>query len=178
MTREPAGCSCAPSLAAEPTLDKPVTLFTAANLKALNGPPPDRPENLTVEVLDAKPLPRSSSSPIRPIPSSGWRSPPPPSRSPSCARPHDAVQAGATLLFSGRTMPLLEAYASWTGGKPVAEVTHRPDVLFEDFEHGYEKWQVEGEAFGKEPAHGTLPQPEPGVRLPRPGPGQQLPRRG
>src|ERR1035438_8888242 len=72
-----------------------------------------------------------------------------------------AVQAGATLLLSGKAMPLLEAYASWTGGKPVAEVTDRPDIVFEDFEHGYDKWKVTGEAFGKEPAQGTLPYQNP-----------------
>jgi len=55
----------------------------------------------------------------------------------------------------------LEAYASWTGGKPVAEVKERPDILFEDFEHGYDNWTVQGEAFGKEPAHGTLPNQNP-----------------
>jgi len=33
----------------------------------------------------------------------------------------------------------------------------RPDIVFEDFEHGYGKWTVEGEAFGTEPAPGTLP---------------------
>ena len=37
----------------------------------------------------------------------------------------------------------------------------RPDIVFEDFEHGYDKWKVEGEAFGKEPAHGTLPNQNP-----------------
>jgi hypothetical protein len=68
-----------------------------------------------------------------------------------------AVQAGATLVFSGRSQPLLAAYANWTGGKPISEASLRPDLLFEDFEHGYGSWQVEGEAFGKEPAHGTLP---------------------
>ena len=38
--------------AGEPTLDKPVAIYTAANLKALHEPPPDRPKNLTVKVLD------------------------------------------------------------------------------------------------------------------------------
>ncbi|HRY49347.1 MAG TPA: GH116 family glycosyl hydrolase [Candidatus Paceibacterota bacterium] len=33
----------------------------------------------------------------------------------------------------------------------------RPDILFEDFENGYGKWTVQGEAFGREPASGTLP---------------------
>ena len=69
----------------------------------------------------------------------------------------DAAQAGATLLFSGRTMPLVQAYAQATGGKPLVQAKPRPDVLFEDFERGYEKWTVEGTAFGKKPASGTLP---------------------
>jgi len=67
----------------------------------------------------------------------------------------EAVDAGATLLFSGSSLPLLAAYAAWTGGKPIAEAPSRPDILFEDFEHGYDNWKVEGTAFGKEPAHGT-----------------------
>jgi hypothetical protein len=40
----------------EPKLDTPVTLYTAANLAALREPPPDRPKNLTVEVLEKQPL--------------------------------------------------------------------------------------------------------------------------
>ena len=86
----------------------------------------------------------------------------------------EAVQAGATLIFSGRSMPLLAAYGSWTGGKPVAEVHPRPDVVFEDFEHGYVNWQVSGEAFGSEPAQGTLPNQTARVRFSGQGPGQQL----
>ena len=41
----------------EPKLDTPVTIYTTANLKALHEPPPDRPRNLTVEVLEKQPLP-------------------------------------------------------------------------------------------------------------------------
>ena len=33
----------------------------------------------------------------------------------------------------------------------------RADILFEDFEQGYGKWHIEGEAFGTEPPTGTLP---------------------
>jgi hypothetical protein len=69
----------------------------------------------------------------------------------------DTVKAGATLLFAGHSQKLLQAYASWTAGKPVAEAALRPDIIFEDFESKYENWQVEGDAFGKEPARGTLP---------------------
>lgn len=33
----------------------------------------------------------------------------------------------------------------------------RPEIVFETFEKGYGQWRVEGEAFGSEPATGTLP---------------------
>jgi uncharacterized protein (DUF608 family) len=33
----------------------------------------------------------------------------------------------------------------------------RPDIVFDDFEKGYGKWTIQGEAFGLEPAGGTLP---------------------
>jgi fructan beta-fructosidase len=36
-----------------------------------------------------------------------------------------------------------------------------PDVVFEEFEKGYEKWKVEGDAFGTAPANGTLPNQQP-----------------
>ena len=41
----------------------------------------------------------------------------------------------------------------------------RPDKVFEDFEHGYDKWKVEGNAFGSEPAKGTLPDQTAGCRF-------------
>ncbi|HVM51290.1 MAG TPA: GH116 family glycosyl-hydrolase [Candidatus Acidoferrum sp.] len=146
--------------AGEPTLDQAVTLFTAANLKALNDPPADRPENLRLRILDGAALPPTQ--PPDSAPAILWIEEPPATLAePFLRAARDAVQAGATLLFSGRTMPLLEAYAAWTGGKPVAEANPRPDVLFEDFEHGYEQWKVEGQAFGKQPAHGTLPNQQP-----------------
>lgn len=146
--------------AGEATLDKPVTIYTTANLKALNEPPPDRPKNLAVEVLEKEPLQADKLS--DPAHTVIWlEEPGSDTPEPLLRTAREAVQAGATLLLSGKSMPLLEAYASWTGGKPVAEVSQRPDILFEDFEHGYDKWKVEGEAFGKEPVHGTLPNQNP-----------------
>jgi uncharacterized protein (DUF608 family) len=144
----------------EPTLDKPVSIFTAANLRSLNAPPPDRPKNLTLEVFETKPW--RADQVTEPADTVIWLEEPAAGMpEPFLRAAHDAAQAGATLLFAGRSMPLLEAYASWTGGKPVAEVNQRPDILFDDFEHGYNNWTVEGEAFGKEPAHGTLPNQNP-----------------
>jgi uncharacterized protein (DUF608 family) len=144
----------------EPALDKPVTIYAGANLKALLEPPPDRPKNLTVKVLDAQP-PRADTlgDPAHTViwlEDAGADTPEALLRA-----AQEAVQAGATLLFSGKSLPLLQAYASWTGGKPVAEASQRPNILFEDFENGYDKWKVEGDAFGKEPVHGTLPNQNP-----------------
>ncbi|MGA2866042.1 MAG: GH116 family glycosyl hydrolase [Verrucomicrobiota bacterium] len=144
----------------DPTLDKPVTICTTANLKSLQAPPPDRPDNLTVEVLEGQALP--APKPADPAHTVIWLEEPAASTSaPLLRAARQAVQAGATLLFAGKAMPLLAAYAAWTGGKPIAEASQRPDILFEDFEHGYENWQVEGEAFGQEPAQGTLPNQQP-----------------
>ena len=42
--------------AGEPTLDKAVAIYAGANLKALQEPPPDRPKNLRLEVLEKEPL--------------------------------------------------------------------------------------------------------------------------
>ena len=78
-----------------------------------------------------------------------------------CARLSKLREREALLIFSGRKMPLLSAYATVTGGKPLDRAALRPDIVFEDFEHGYGRWKVEGEAFGREPAHGTLPNQQP-----------------
>jgi uncharacterized protein (DUF608 family) len=144
----------------EPTLDIPVTIFVSANLKALLEPPPDRPKDLTVEVLGSKPL--SADKLKDPAHTVIWLDEAAADTSEALLQSvREAVQAGATLQFTGNSMPLLDAYASWTGGKPVAEANLRPDIVFEDFENGYDKWKVEGDAFGKEPVHGTLPNQNP-----------------
>ena len=146
--------------ASESALDQPVALWTADNLKALNAPPADRPEQLKLELMGKKavPLPKPEEAARTVV----WLEEPATGMAESFLRSaRDAVQAGATLLLAGKTMPLLETYAAWTGGKPIAEVSQRPDILFEDFEKGYENWKVEGEAFGKAPAQGTLPHQNP-----------------
>ena len=51
---------------------------------------------------------------------------------------------------------MLECTAEELPQKAVAQ-PKRADILFEDFEQGYGKWKAEGEAFGVEPASGTLP---------------------
>jgi uncharacterized protein (DUF608 family) len=110
--------------------------------------------NLHLEVLDKATLPAEHPSARTLV----WLEDAPVSLAPSFLSEVQAVvKAGATLLLAGKNQPLLKSYASWTGGKPLSEAAVRPDILFEDFENGYDKWQVEGSAFGKAPARGTLP---------------------
>lgn len=52
----------------------------------------------------------------------------------------------ATLLHSTAERP------------PAGQVPNpRPEIVFETFEQGYGQWRIEGDAFGTEPARGTLP---------------------
>jgi uncharacterized protein (DUF608 family) len=159
----------------EPSLDRPVTICVLKDLFAMppdphSGdknyayvaprdlaiPPLDRPEGLTVEVVDEPHVSADSSSTViwledatPEIPTAFLRS----------AR--DAVRAGAILVFSGRSMPLVNVYASAADVEPHGETTLRPDIVFEDFESGYGKWKVEGTAFGATPAHGGFEDQQP-----------------
>jgi non-lysosomal glucosylceramidase len=144
----------------ESSLDKPVIIYTSANLKALTSPPADRPNNLTVEEFDGKTL--KTDSVADPAHTVIWFEEPQAGMTePVLRAARDAVQAGATLLFSGKTMPLLDAFGICTGGKPWPTSNQRKDIVFDDFEAGYEKWKVEGTAFGNAPAQGTLPNQQP-----------------
>ncbi len=143
----------------EPTLDTPVNLYTNLNLGALHGPPADRPRTLTVQGLDRIPAAAPVNAQVATTPRSViWiENAPNDLPVPALRAARDAVQAGATLVFAGNSMPLLETYAQVTGGKPLEANNARPDVVFEDFENGYAQWTVEGTAFGQQPARGTLP---------------------
>jgi len=138
--------------AGEITADRPLHLYTNLPAGAFNTPYEGRPASLSVEGLDR--LPTDANAADRLI----WLE--------DAASDFQgvtlqaivkAVRAGATLVFSGKTMPLLQHYAELTEGKPLDKSKLRPDIPFEDFEKGYENWTVEGTAFGKAPAHGTLP---------------------
>lgn len=146
--------------ASEATLDSPVVIFASANLKELKTPPQDHPDNLSIRTPGMESFPKEE---LRdPTHTIFWLEEPGAEISASFLQDAcDAVKAGATLLFAGKSMPLLQAYAECTGGQPVASLSPRPDILFEDFENGYEKWKVEGDAFGQAPVHGTLPHQQP-----------------
>ena len=140
----------------EPTLDQPVSLFASANLRGLRTPPQDRPQALSVEILDGGSV---SAAKLRdPAHTIVWiEEAPEDLPEPLLKAARDAVEAGASLVFAGRRQPLLEAYARITAGQPLADATPRSDILFEDFESGYGKWKISGDAFGERPAASTLP---------------------
>lgn len=140
----------------DPALDQPVWIFANDNLRGLTTPPPDRPARLTVEMLTSESIALDKLK--NPAQTVLWMDEAPTDLpEPVLRSAAQAVEAGATLLFSGQGQPLLRLYAHSTGGKPLERAAGRPDMLFEDFEKDYSQWEVEGTAFGVEPAHGTLP---------------------
>ena len=134
----------------DPTLDKPVKLFVGENLAPLAQMADECPKTLAVTVME-------NNQPPAPNAAEGARDviwfeePTIDTSEATLAAAKKAVEAGATLVFSGKSLPLLALYAR--SERPAT----RPDVVFEDFEHGYDKWKVEGDAFGSQPATGTLP---------------------
>ncbi len=139
----------------DPTIDGKVLIITPSNLKGLAAPPRDWPEALRVEVLE-QPL-QSGFKLDDPARTVIWMEEPAVDLSLAwLTAARTAVRAGATLVLSGRSMPLLKAYGAASAGKPLASGTVRPDILFEDFEHGYTNWRVAGKAFGHGPTGGTL----------------------
>jgi uncharacterized protein (DUF608 family) len=144
----------------DPALDRTMRVVTPATLKGLASPPRDWPEGLRLDVLDRPP---NSGALLGEAPRTVIWFEDAPADLPAAwlQAAKAAVEAGATLVFSGRDVPLLRAYAAVTQGKPLGKQSDRPDILLEDFEHGYENWRVDGTAFGARPAAGTLPGQQP-----------------
>jgi uncharacterized protein (DUF608 family) len=139
------------------TLDQPLRVFTNLALGPFHAPYEDRPPTLTVEGVQAIPADSEVTASERPA-TVIWL------EDASAELSEDAlraavreVRAGAILVFSGKTMPLLRHYAEITGGNPLNRSALRRDILFDDFENGYGNWTVQGTAFGEAPVHGTLP---------------------
>ena len=140
-----------------PTLDKPVNVYIGENLAPLGQMADECPKNLTVDGDGEQPAARAERRPTRRGDVIWFEEPPIDTSEAALAAAKKAVEAGATLVFSGKSLPLLALYA----GHARTRLAPRPDVVFEDFEHGYDKWKVEGEAFGREPAKGTFPNQQP-----------------
>ena len=108
----------------EPSLDQAVAIYVGTSLEELRGNqrlrlqqlPPDRPKNLAVAVLDKDAV--EAVKPTDPCTRSfGSRSRRPTLSEASLQAARRAVEAGATLVFSGKAMPLLAAYARSGGDK-------------------------------------------------------------
>ena len=138
-------------------LGEPVAIYTNLNTRDLNPQPSDHPPALTAEGLDRIPAAGQLSNTPSPHHLIWLEDAPVDLAEAALSAARKAVDAGAVLIFSGHTMPLLQAYAQLTGGKPLDKASGRPNIVFEDFEGDYAKWTVEGTAFGDHPAHGTLP---------------------
>jgi uncharacterized protein (DUF608 family) len=127
----------------EASLDRPVSLHVGSNMQPLMQVPPERPKNLTLAVIPDETVQSARLADARH--SVIWWEEPAVSLAEAALRgAREAVAAGATLLLSGATMPLLDAYARHSADNPPSQPAARPDVVFEDFEHGYGQWTAEG----------------------------------
>ena len=140
----------------ESAIDRTVTIFLGEKVAGLVKLPKERPAEFRLV-----PMPTTNIEALHlaePAQSLLWLEEAEASISPESLRAARLlVESGATLVFSGKNMPLVEAYARHCAAEPSDHSKARPDVVFDDFENGYAKnWKVEGKAFGREPAAGTL----------------------
>lgn len=138
------------------TLNRPLDVFTNLPAGPFHAPYEVRPANLAIQALQALPGGTAPARERRSTPLVWLEDAATDLSAESLRAAIKAVRAGATLVFSGKTMPLLRNYAELTAGKPLDKSALRPDIVFEDFENGYGKWTVEGTAFGDRPPSGTL----------------------
>lgn len=138
----------------EPTMDKPVMLYFRVKLDALRGSPQERPKEFEAEAIPDDDF--HWINPKNPTRSIIWFEEPGDAISTrSLTAAKRAVESGAVLVLSGNASPLLSRFAnSWRPSRPATD--QRPEIVFEDFERGYEKWTVEGTALGVRPAGGAL----------------------
>jgi uncharacterized protein (DUF608 family) len=127
---------------------KPIRLFTNVSPDGLNAHPVDHAPGFVVAGLEVLPTDIGDASAVVIWIENASLD----LSEPTLQHVGEAVQKGATLVWAGTDSPLLTAYARSAGKGETA-----PDILFEDFENGYGRWKVEGDAFGNAPATGTLP---------------------
>ena len=137
----------------EQSLDRPVFLQVAENLRVLEQFGRDRPKNLVLAVMPNGVGPRLDAPPD--AKNIVWLSDPETMPLHVVEQIQKAVDAGATLVVSGGLVPLLHQYARYRQHR-LADHAVRADIVFEDFENGFDKWVVEGKAFGQKPASGAL----------------------
>ncbi|MGI4789465.1 MAG: GH116 family glycosyl hydrolase [Janthinobacterium lividum] len=135
-----------------PVLGRRIRLYTNASPNILTSFKGERPEQLLIE--DVQHLADAAQPLAHPEEAVIWleeASVDFPEK--TLLKVQDAVTAGATLIFSGKTLPLVQAYQETP--KPNGKQVTTTDTVFEDFDGGYDRWTVEGTAFGQKPAAGT-----------------------
>jgi non-lysosomal glucosylceramidase len=140
----------------EPALDKPVHVLATENIGPLAQTDAERPKSLTLAVMENNRVPAIAKDDA--AKSVIWiEEPAADFPEASLAAAKRAVEAGATLVFAGKVMPLVAMFAAHIDKESKA----RPHEVFDDFEKGYDRWKAEGDAFGREPVPGTLPNQQP-----------------
>jgi uncharacterized protein (DUF608 family) len=142
------GCGLMPGQKA--TLGGPVRVAT--NQRDFNPEGIERPEGLELTHLEGGGLRGVGASGA--TPSVVWLEDPESLTQAEADALTAAVRGGAALLLSGRAPRLLQ---DWANTRALRGSQAKQDIPFEDFESGtYANWQVEGTAFGRGPAKGTL----------------------
>jgi hypothetical protein len=161
---------------AEPALARPVTIATLANLKGVAAPPRDWPEALRVQVLEQPPTPdKSLGDPAHTI---VWIEEAPADLSSAWLKAaRAAVEAGATLVFSGRSMPLLKSYAAVTGGRPLAQGNRTARHPVRRLRARVHQLAGRGNRLRGQASHGNTSPPAARERLRGQRPGQFVPGR-
>ncbi len=135
------------------TIDRPIDLFTNLDVRGLTSQPNDRPAQLKVAGIERV----TSVAEGRQSAGVVWLEDAPANLSVELLKAmRNLVDGGGTLVLAGSAQPLLKAYGEATQGGELGHITVRPEVVFDDFEGDYGNWTVEGNAFGKMPAKGTL----------------------
>ena len=158
-TARPPGLSMRAEPGKEPSLDKPVHVHVSENLNPLVQMAGETSQESRRNRDGKQPGPGDRPSPTRRR-SVIWI------EEPAGRFRRVVVGGGEESGRSGRHARLRRqddaAHRDCTPATPAtSRRTRGPTSVFEDFENGYDKWKVEGEAFGREPAKGTFPNQQP-----------------
>ncbi len=138
----------------EPKVERPLRVFTNLDVRFFHDAPLDHPKELTIAGLNdlRKDAGACGEGGVAWFEEAALDV----DREAMAAAKQLAMNGGA-VVFSGKGSPLLARYAESCMGKPLNAGALRPDILFEDFENGYDNWTVVGSAFGRRPVSGSLP---------------------
>ncbi len=154
-----------------PSINGKATIATLPNLKGMAAPPQDWPEGLHVTLL-AQP-PKSDLKFDDPAHSVIWLEEAPADLSAQWLRQvRTAVTAGATLVFSGRSMPLIKSYAAVSGGKPLTPGAVPTRHHLRRFRERLRELAGGGNGVRASSGGGHAPRPAARQRLRRQGPGE------